>query len=274
MANFQRELGAVSAEIEILQTRSTNLNTRLENRKVIEQLLGPAVEEILIPPPIFKTLSQGPIDQTWVEALSALEKKSTLIEAKLKRADGLRAAEDLKPLLEKLTQKVIERIRDYLVSQIKALRSPNINAQVIQQNGLDRFKDLFIFLAKHHRQLAEEIAQAYINTMRWYYLSHFMRYREALDKIPRTVVDRSDALGVDPSHRGGLASKNPDYHTNTNSQCCKVSCLFTRCPIPWPAGRHSQPKQRKCIEFLCRGRNAQWPTPRDYLPLIQSRPCR
>ena len=202
MTNFQRDLGAVSAEIETLQSRSTNLTTRLENRKVVEQLLGPAVEEISIPPPIIRTISRGPIDQKWVQALNALERKSTTIGGKLKGADGLRAAADVQPLLEKLNQKAVERIRDYLVSQVKSLRSPNINAQIIQKNGLDRFQDLFAFLTKHHRQLAEEIAQAYINTMRWYYLSHFTRYQEALAKVPRTVVDRADALGADPGQRG------------------------------------------------------------------------
>lgn len=202
LTNFQRDLGDVSAEIETLQSRSTSLSTRLDNRKVVEQILGPAVEEIAIPPPIIKTISQGPIDQKWVHALKTLEKLSTTIEVKLTNPVGLHAASDAKPLLGKLNQKAVERIRDYLVSQIKGLRSPNINAQVIQQDGLDRFRDLYAFLARQHQKLAEEIAQAYINTMRWYYLSHFSRYQEALYKVPRKVVDKVDALGADPRQRG------------------------------------------------------------------------
>ena len=93
----------------------------------------------------------------------------------------------------------MERIRDYLVAQIKSLRSPNINAQIIQQHGLLRYKDLYGFLSKHHAQLAEEIGQAYINTMRWYYLNNFIRYRQALDKLSLYHVDRYDALGIDQS---------------------------------------------------------------------------
>lgn len=249
LTNFQRDLGAVSAEIETLQSRSTNLNTRLENRKVVEQLLGPAVEEISIPPPVIRTITQGPIDHNWIQALYALERKSTTIEAKLKGSNGLRAAADVQPLLEKLNQKAVERIRDYLVSQVKSLRSPNINAQVIQQNGLDRFKDLFVFLAKHHRQLAEEIAQAYINTMRWYYISHFTRYQEALAKVPRMVVDKADALGAEPSQRGESAHKASRPYTKYDRNR-KASRLFPRRTFHRSSSRYPRSQQFWRLEFI------------------------
>lgn len=109
----------------------------------------------------------------------------------------------------------IERIRDFLVSQIKALRSPNINAQIIQQRAFVAYKDLYIFLAKHHAQLADEIAQAYINTMRWYYLSHFTRYRLALEKIPLYIVDKHDGLG-DQTNQRGVSFNHEFYNLPTN----------------------------------------------------------
>jgi len=83
------------------------------------------------------------------------------------------------------------------VEQIKAFRSPNVDAQIIQQQCLLTFKDIYAFLARHHPALAEEIFQAYINTMRWYYLNHFSRYRQALDKLRIHVVDKSDLLGTE-----------------------------------------------------------------------------
>lgn len=103
-----------------------------------------------------------------------------------------------------MSLEAIERIRDFFVSQIKALRSPNINAQIIQQQSFVRYKDLYSFLARHHSVLAEEIGQAYINTMRWYYLSNFSRYKQALEKIPIFVVDKNDAVGADPSTQRGI----------------------------------------------------------------------
>lgn len=106
MTNFQKDLGAVSAEIETLQERSTALNTKLENRKVVEKLLGPAVEEISIAPAVVKRIAEGPIDHAWVKALDDLEKRSKAIERKLKGPDRVLAASDVKPLLEDLTNLV------------------------------------------------------------------------------------------------------------------------------------------------------------------------
>jgi vacuolar protein sorting-associated protein 52 len=88
----------------------------------------------------------------------------------------------------------VERIRDFLVAQIKALRSPHINAQIIQQEGFLRYKDLYGFLHKHHATLADEICLAYLNTMRWYYANQFSRYQRALEKIKLHILDKNDVL--------------------------------------------------------------------------------
>ena len=104
-----------------------------------------------------------------------------------------------------MLSKVIERIRDFFVSQIKSLRSSSINAQIVQQQSLLKYKELYSFLVRHHHQLANELGQAYINTMRWYYLSHFTRYRQALEKMPLVVVDRTEALGADSTNQRGIS---------------------------------------------------------------------
>ncbi|KAH2378209.1 hypothetical protein KXW57_008282 [Aspergillus fumigatus] len=197
--DFQSELGAVSAEIETLQTRSVQLNAMLENRRKVEQLLGPAVEEISISPRAVRMIAEGPIDENWVKALNEIEARMTSIEAKVSGSSSTKAIEDVRPLLNDIKNKAVERIRDYLVSQIRALRSPNINAQIIQQQRLVKFKDLYSYISRAHPQLTGEITQAYINTMRWYYLSHFSRYLQALEKIKVYPSDRNDILGGDPS---------------------------------------------------------------------------
>lgn len=95
----------------------------------------------------------------------------------------------------------VERIRDFLVAQIKALRSPHINAQIIQQQNFLKFKDLYTFLHKHHATLADEISQAYMNTMRWYYLNQFTRYERALAKLKLHILDKNDVLGQEDATR-------------------------------------------------------------------------
>ncbi|KAI9760403.1 MAG: Eukaryotic translation initiation factor 5A [Chaenotheca gracillima] len=201
LTSFQTDLGAVSAEIESLQSRSTALNGRLDNRKTVESLLGPIVEDFSTSPSVIKKISEGPIDNAWMVALAQVDRRSQVIEAKSKAQDKAKAVDDIKPLMDDLINKAIERIRDFMIEHIKSLRSPNINAQIIQQQSFLRYKDLFAFLAKHHSQLAEEIGQAYINTMRWYYLNLFTRYQKALEHLRLHVLDKNDLLGQDDAVR-------------------------------------------------------------------------
>ena len=109
------------------------------------------------------------------------------------------------------TLQALERIRDYFIAQIKALRSPSMNAQVIQQQGFLRFKDLYAFLARHQKQLADDMTQAYVNTMRWYYNTHFSRYHTSLQKLKLYVTDKHDLLAAPDSavSKGGSGNKGP-----------------------------------------------------------------
>ena len=211
LANFQTELGQVSAEIESLQSRSVQLNAKLENRRKVEKLLGPAVEEISISPITVRTIAEGPVDENFVSALNEVEARSAALEAKSTETEPAKALQDVKPLLDDLKARAIERIRDFIVAQIKALRSPNINAQLIQQQTFLKYKDLYAFLARNHAVLSEEVGQAYINTMKWYYHSNFSRYRQALDKLPLHVIDQNDAIGAEPApvRRNVLSGAKP-----------------------------------------------------------------
>ncbi|QSS66087.1 Vps52/Sac2 family protein [Histoplasma capsulatum] len=215
LSRFRTDLGVVSVEIESLQSRSAQLNSQHENRRNLERLLGPAVEDVSISPKVVHLISEGPINQEWVKALNEVETRSANIEANMSTASNVRAVEDIKPLLSDLKAKAIERIRDYLVAQIKAIRSPNINAQIIQQQSLIKYKDLYGFLSRNHSALTEEIIQAYINTMRWYYLSNFTRYHQALEKLKVHSAERNDLLGGDPSAQKASnifpSGRNPTY---------------------------------------------------------------
>ena len=98
----------MSAEIETLQARSTAINTRLENRKVVEKLLGPAVEGASISPTVVETICEGPIDNAWIKALEDLEKRSKIINNKINGPDKILAVSDLKPILDDLISLVLD----------------------------------------------------------------------------------------------------------------------------------------------------------------------
>jgi len=193
LTSFRNDLAAVSADIESLQARSSALNTRLDNRKAVEKGLGPIVEELSVSPLVVSRIVDGHIDEAWVKVLADLDKRAAA--PKKNSQQQYKAAEDIGPLLDKLVLKALERIRDFLVAQIKALRSPHINAQIIQQQNFLKFKDLYLFLHKHQPVLASEICLAYMNTMRWYYLNQFTRYEKSLAKLKLHTIDKSDVLG-------------------------------------------------------------------------------
>jgi hypothetical protein len=176
----------------------------LENRKAVEKGLGPVVEEISVSPVVVSKIADGHIDDTWVKVLAEVDKRVTAYKKIVAGSEQpSKGMQDLGPLLEKLVLKAIGRIRDFLVAQIKALRSPHINAQIIQQQNFLRFKDLFSFLHKHHATLANEICLAYMNTMRWYYHNQFTRYETALKKIKLHSLDKMDVLGNEDTSRKG-----------------------------------------------------------------------
>ncbi|KAH6658949.1 Sac2 family-domain-containing protein [Truncatella angustata] len=209
LTSFRNDLASVSADIETLQARSTALNVRLENRKAVEKGLGPIVEEMSVSPAVVSKIVDGHIDDAWIKALAEVDKRAAAHKKAAAATPSGKGLQDLGPLLEKLVQKALERIRDFLVAQIKALRSPQINAQIIQQQNFLRFKDVYTFLHKHHPKLAEEISQAYQNTMRWYYHNQFSRYEAALKKIKLHTIDKVDVLGnEDTSRKAGVLSSS------------------------------------------------------------------
>ena len=79
---------------------------RLENRRAVDKLLGPALEEISISPTVVKAISEGSIDPAWIKALEELEKRSKVIDEKSRGPDKILAVTDIKPLLVDLTNKV------------------------------------------------------------------------------------------------------------------------------------------------------------------------
>ncbi len=83
------------------------MNIRLENRKNVEKGLGPVVEEITLSPSVVRKISEGVIDESWVKALTEVEKRSKSLDIKGQEVSHIKGINDLKPLLEHLVNKVL-----------------------------------------------------------------------------------------------------------------------------------------------------------------------
>ena len=114
LGNFEADLASVSAEIETLQTRSASLNTKLENRKVVENHLGPAVEELSVPSAIGKKITEGVIDSDFEVALGEIEKRTKSSGKRVNEAP-IKAYADIQLLLQNLQYKVREVLKAAVV---------------------------------------------------------------------------------------------------------------------------------------------------------------
>lgn len=117
LADFRNDLSTVSADIETLQTRSSALSRRLENRKRIEKALGPLVEELSVSPDTISRITTGHIDELWAKTLIEVDKRASAIK-KLSGAQQGKASEELGPILEKLILKVRSFACSWLRNQL------------------------------------------------------------------------------------------------------------------------------------------------------------
>lgn len=199
--SFRSELSAVSSEIEDLQDRSATMNQRLENRRGVQIMLCPAVESLVVIPAAVKKLVQGNFDEFWIKSLQDVQKRQMAIDQKPTGKAEDQNLGKVSLFMTQLSDKLVERVRDYVVSQIKALRHPNIDAQIVQQRNFLPYQPGFAYLANHQPQLAGDISNAYVATMAWYYASHLARYKISVGKLAIRKMDYTDALVDDSNFR-------------------------------------------------------------------------
>lgn len=74
------------------------MNEKLQNRKKVEKLLAPTVERLTISPKVVKKISEGPVDEVYVQALEEMQRRSLALD-NLDDLKDVKAAQDLRPLL-------------------------------------------------------------------------------------------------------------------------------------------------------------------------------
>lgn len=67
-------------------------------------MLGPVVEDVALSPSVIRRIVEGDVNDSWVKALKEADRKMKAIEALDSRK--VKAAQDVKPELERLTHKV------------------------------------------------------------------------------------------------------------------------------------------------------------------------
>lgn len=199
---FNNDLNELSSTLSSLQDQSTKLSSDLGSQREATERLNPVILDLMVPPDVAKAIAHDPVDPAWVENIRFLSEKRALIDSfKDPKTDlaaaysGSRALSQLELAIHLLVNKAVERIRDFIIGQIKRLRSlASLLSQNIQQTLL-LVKEVYGFLRIHHPELAAQLQLAYIYTMRWYYHTKFAKYLYALQKLHLRHVDLLHVLG-------------------------------------------------------------------------------
>lgn len=194
LLDFNNKLIELSKELENLKSKSLNLSQNLSTRQQLESKYTPIVSDLIIPPDVIKSIYNGDISQSWCDNLQFLQEKTQIYQQYQKKYPNLKSLITLTKILDSLYIKAIERIKNFMVAKVKALRTIGTPSQVIQ-NQLIQCREIYPFLKARAPSLALEIRQAYVYTMKWYYHAHFQRYLQSLSKLTLHVIDKESLIG-------------------------------------------------------------------------------
>ncbi|KAL3830370.1 hypothetical protein ACJIZ3_019172 [Penstemon smallii] len=196
LTGFQAEIGSISSDIKILQEKSMDMGLKLKNRKAAESKLAKFVEDIIVPPRMIDIIVDGEVNEEYLRTLEVLSKKLKFVEIDT-MVKTSKALSDVQPELEKLRQKAVSKVYDFILQKLNALRKPKTNVQILQQSVLLKYKYVVVFLKEHGKDIYLEIRAAYIDTMNKVLSTKIRAYIQALEKLQLDIATSSDLIGVD-----------------------------------------------------------------------------
>ncbi|KAL0906542.1 hypothetical protein M5K25_025044 [Dendrobium thyrsiflorum] len=201
LSGFQAEIGSISSDIKSLQEKSMDMGLKLKNRKTAESKLSKFVEDIIVPPRMVDVIVDGEVNDEYLRTLEILSKKLKFVEedSMIKVSKALK---DVQPELERLRQKAVSKVFDFMVQKLYALRKPKTNIQILQQNVLLKYKYVIIFLKEHGKDIYTEVRAAYIDTMNKVLSAHFRVYIQAMEKMQLDIASSTDLIGVETRSTG------------------------------------------------------------------------
>ncbi|KAJ8450466.1 hypothetical protein Cgig2_002151 [Carnegiea gigantea] len=222
LSGFQAEIGSISSDIKVLQEKSMDMGLKLKNRKVAESKLAKFVEDIIVPPRMVDIIIDGEVNDEYMRTLEILSKKLKFVAADPLVKTSM-ALKDVQPELERLRQKAVSKVFEFIVQKLYALRKPKTNIQILQQNVLLKYNSLetsgetssklFVrryvisFLKEHGREVYTEVRAAYMDTMNKVLSAHFRAYIQALEKLQLDIASSSDLIGIEARSTGLFSTR-------------------------------------------------------------------
>ncbi|AQL06072.1 Vacuolar protein sorting-associated protein 52 A [Zea mays] len=147
----------------------------------------------------------GEVNDEYMKTLETLSKKIKFIDAD-PMVKSSKALKDVQPEVERLRQKAVSKIFEFVIQKFYALRKPKTNIQILQQSVLLKYKYTINFLKEHAKEIYAEVRTAYIDTMNKVLSAHFRAYIQALEKLQMDIATSTDLLGVETRSTGFIFS--------------------------------------------------------------------
>ncbi|KAH9626897.1 hypothetical protein KSS87_002297 [Heliosperma pusillum] len=215
LSGFQAEIGSISSDIKVLQEKSMDMGLKLKNRKVAESKLAKFVEDIIVPPRMIDVIVDGEVNDEYMRTLEILSKKLKFVATDSFVSTSM-ALKDVQPELERLRQKALSKVFEFIVQKLYALRKPKTNIQILQQSVLLKYKYIISFVKEHGKEVYSEVRAAYIDTMNKVLSAHFRAYIQSLEKLQLDIATSSDLIGIE-ARSSGLFSTRREPLKNRSS---------------------------------------------------------
>ena len=233
---FQFHIGKISSEIKQLQDDSMVMSVKLRNRRAGERRLHAFLDSVAVSEEMVRTLCDAPLDEKFVEAVVALNRKIAFLRTNVPLSRGAerrdsaararahsaaaaagapvgpaadlswlnvapcktKAAEDTAPQIEKLRLKVVTRVREGMLERFQQLRAANTNLQLIQTSTILKFAPCIIFLVEHAPSLAVEVQQHYVAVMsRTLFLLYRKYHADLKVRLRKQRAGKNDMIAVE-----------------------------------------------------------------------------
>lgn len=202
MGSFEKELGGVSKQIQSMLDESKEIQTTLGERLEVEVELDVLTSNVVIDDELIAGIYRAPMNETFLHYVKQLAKKRAFIQGARARSEALydgdphalKALEDLEPELSKLIDKMVGRIRHYLLHKIYALQQPSSNVQILQQNMI-KHQPLYNVLVDFNLDVASEVKTIYAQTVLNLFYGQFKAYVANLTKCASELASKNETIG-------------------------------------------------------------------------------
>ena len=173
------EVERLARDIRQHESTARTDEQQLQTRRVAAAHLAAFASELVVDPAHVEALrAPRVIDETYLGHVVQLRKKIEF--ASLEDARRTAAYQQVAPLLYRLLQEVVRRLREFLLDKLAMLLEPNTNVQILQQNVLIKYAYFVEFLQDMAPSVFDEVQNAYVATMGRVYLGLFRRYVSGL----------------------------------------------------------------------------------------------